>query len=70
LTFTFLFWTRCKFIDSRPVFYKNDKPLRIADDNDKKLFYKERSKENKKTYHEYPDMDFTLSISDLVKPSE
>lgn len=62
--------TFIKFIYSRPVFYKNDKPLRIADDDDKKLFYKERGKENKKTYHKYPDMDFTLSTSDLVKPSE
>jgi len=53
-------------INNVPYFYKTDVPLKLATDKETKEFYKLRSEENKKTDFTYPNLDFTISPSDLL----
>ena len=56
-----------KFVDEIPYFYTNNKILRTANSEDeKKEFYKNRSKENLNVGHNYPEFDYTISVSDVL----
>lgn len=52
-------------IDSIPYFYGTDKILKLADDDETRSFYLLRSKENKNINFIYPEIDYTISESDL-----
>lgn len=54
--------TFVKFIDDIPYFTKNFKQLILANDIEKKQFYKLKKLENDNIDYVYPDMNFTLSI--------
>jgi hypothetical protein len=59
--------TFINFRDSLPYFFPaNEKNLRIATDEEKKEFYKERSKENSSSDHNYGEIEYTISPSDLM----
>lgn len=58
--------TFVKFINEIPYIYDNTKILRIANDEDKKEFYKHRAKENQNIEYIYPDLDYTISVSDMM----
>ena len=68
--------TFIKFINNEPYFYppkknnedNNDelKKIRLADDNERKYFFKCRGFENKNVSYKYDDIDFTISPSDLM----
>jgi len=58
--------TFIQHINDLPYFYKTDKILRLANDEEVKNFYKLRSEENKSSDFKYPEMDFTISASDLM----
>jgi len=61
--------TFIQFKDNQP-FFPNGKPLQLADEAQKAEFYKLRGKENKKLDFEYPEIDYTISISDTLEPIE
>jgi hypothetical protein len=54
-----------EFIDNIP--YLNNKKIHLANDDEKIMFYKLRSSENKDMYFKYPDIDYTISESDLTE---
>lgn len=58
---------RCSktFIDKNLCF-KNNKPIRIANELEIKEMYKYKSLENKTIDFNYPEIDYTLSSSDLI----
>lgn len=56
--------TYVKFVDGLP--YIGNKILRLANDEEKKEYYKQRSKENKLIDHSYPEIDYTISVSDML----
>ena len=58
--------TFIKFIDQVSYFHPTDKILRMANDEEKKEFRKSKGIENIKIGYDYPDWDYTLSISDLI----
>lgn len=58
--------TFIKFIDEKPYFSENGKLLRLANDDERKEFYKNRSKENIHIGYIYPDIDYTISVSDML----
>lgn len=61
--------TFLSFINGIP--FLNNKVLKLANEDQKKNFYKLRSQENKSTNFSYPEgIDFTISPSDLVMPEE
>jgi hypothetical protein len=53
------------FINEIPFFSKNNKELRLANEIEKKQFYKYRSLENTTTDFIYPELDYTISKGDL-----
>ena len=61
--------TFVKFIDETAYFYPQMLVLRLADNSERKQFYKERGNENINFTHDYhyPSFDFTISSSDLMK---
>lgn len=48
--------------------YIGEKILRYVDGKESSEFYKMRSEENKKVDYEYPEIDYTISISDTFEP--
>jgi len=42
--------------------------LKLASENNKKEFYKLRSQENQQIDFVYPEINYTISPSDLIKP--
>jgi hypothetical protein len=63
--------TFIRFVDEIPYFHSNNKVLRIVANKDEaKEFYKHRSEENKKTEYNYPEIDYTISISDTLPVHE
>lgn len=58
--------TLIHFINEVPYFYNSNKELRLANENEKKEFYSLRSKENKTIGFVYPELDYTISRSDLM----
>ena len=61
--------TLIQFRDDVPVF-PNGTPLKMANDEEKLEFFKLRGEENKGMHFSYPDMYYTLSGGDLLKPKE
>lgn len=58
--------TYIKFMNEIPYFNSNSKVLKLANDDDKKEFYKQRSKENQEIEYVYPEIDYTISTSDML----
>lgn len=54
-------------INNIPYFYKTDNVLMLANNEECKDFYKLRGKENKSLEFKYPDINFTISASDLIQ---
>jgi hypothetical protein len=57
--------TFIKFINEIPYF-TNGKELVLADENEKKEFYKFRGQENKLIDYKYPELYYTISKSDML----
>ena len=58
--------TFVRFINEIPYLDSNNMVLRIANDDEKKEFYKCRGKENQNIEYTYPNLDYTISISDTM----
>jgi len=58
--------TYTKFINEIPYFSHNDKQLKLATDNEKKQLIIYKYKENNSINFVYPEIDYTLSLSDLM----
>jgi len=58
--------TLIQFIDRIPYFYPTKIKLRLADKYEEKEFYRYRSKENKSLKYVYPELDYSISKSDLM----
>ena len=58
--------TFIQFLDEIPYFYKTDRILKLANQAELKEFYSLRQKENKSIGFEYPELNYTISASDLI----
>lgn len=58
--------TNIYFKDKKAYFKSNNKELRIANETEAKEFYKLRRLENKSIYFTYPELEYTLSKSDII----
>jgi hypothetical protein len=58
--------TYIEFVNEIPYFYKTDKKLKLANEEEIKEFYKMRQTENKNSVFEYPEINYTISESDLL----
>lgn len=58
--------TYTKFINEIPYFARNDIRLELANDIQRKEFYKHRKLENVNIGHNYPEIHYTLSIADML----
>jgi hypothetical protein len=58
--------TFIKFIDNIPYFYPTNKILRIANENEKKELMKCKGIENNQIGYNYPVIDYTISIGDIL----
>lgn len=58
--------TFINFIDNIPYFYLTNRVLRLANETEKKEFMKLKGQENKNVEYVYPEMDYTISVSDIV----
>jgi len=58
--------TFVKFINNKPYINDSDISFKMASDDEKKAFYKQRGKENSNIEHTYPDINYTISKSDLM----
>jgi len=58
--------TFIKFIDNVPYIYPINRILKIADNNERTEFLKYKGKENSQSEYIYPQIDFTISKSDLL----
>lgn len=58
--------TYIEFINEIPYFYKTDKILKLANEEETKEFYSLRQKENKSIVFEYPEINYTISESDMI----
>ena len=58
--------TFIKFINEIPYFVSNNKILHMANEIEKKEFYKYRKIENNSIEYKYPSIDYTISPSDLI----
>jgi hypothetical protein len=61
--------TFIKFINEIPYFYKINKLLTLANDIEKKQFFQLKKLENINCDFNYYQIDFTISESDLIKPT-
>jgi hypothetical protein len=59
--------TFIQFLDEIPYFYKTDRILKLANQEEMKEFYSLRQKENKSIGFEYPELNYTISASDLIR---
>jgi len=53
-------------VNNIPLFHQTTNILKIANEEERKEFYKLRSEENKNLNFEYPDVTYTISISDIL----
>jgi len=60
--------TYIHFMNDLPYFSSNNNQLLLANEEQQKIFYKYRSQENKEINFSYPNIDFTISPSDLMLP--
>jgi hypothetical protein len=58
--------TYIEFVNEISYFYKTDKKLKLANEEETKEFYKMRQTENKSINFEYPEINYTISESDLL----
>ena len=58
--------TFVKIIDGVPYIQPSNSILRIANHNERNEFYKHKSKENLYTEFTYPEIDYTISKSDIL----
>ena len=61
--------TYIKFIDEIPYFTASGARLELANDSQRKEFYKHRKLENERIGYRYPEINYTISISDTLPPS-
>ncbi len=59
--------TFIQHIDDIPYIYPTNNILRLANDLETKEFYKLRSEENKNIESKYPEINYSISPSDLIK---
>ena len=59
--------TYLNFDQGQPSF-TDGTPLQLADEEQRKVFYKLRGQENKSLRFSYPKLDFTISPADLLMP--
>jgi len=59
--------TFIQHINDIPYFYQTTNILRVANDEECKDFYQLRSKENKNIEYKYPEINYTISPSDLLR---
>lgn len=57
--------TFINYCDGIPFFDNSDNILRLANDEEIKNFYKMRSQENREVNYKYPNLNYTISPSDL-----
>jgi hypothetical protein len=57
--------TFIQFINEIPYFYKTNRILKLANEEETKEFYTLRQKENKSIVFEYPELNYTISMSDM-----
>lgn len=55
------------YVNNNPFFYQTNNILKIANDEECKKFYKLRSEENKSSQFEYPEINYTISTSDIMR---
>lgn len=60
--------TFIEFRDNTPYFVGSDKILRLADDSERAQFCKFKKEENNRLDFIYPELDYTISASDLKLP--
>lgn len=53
-------------IDNVPYFDHTNAVLKFVNEEERKIFYKLRNEENKNTDFKYPEVTYTISISDLL----
>lgn len=58
--------TFIQHVDNIPYFHKTDKVLRLASDEEIKNFYRLRGEENKSSGFKYPEINYTISGSDML----
>jgi hypothetical protein len=58
--------TFVKFVGDIPYIHPSNKILRIANNNEKKEFFKHKGNENSRNECTYPEINYTLSISDTL----
>jgi hypothetical protein len=58
--------TFIKFIDNIPYFYPSKINLKLATDNEKKVFSKCKGQENSQEDYQYPEINYSISSSDLM----
>jgi hypothetical protein len=58
--------TFIRFVNELSYFYPTDRVLRPATKEERNEFYKLRSNENKLIRYVYPELDYTISVSDLM----
>jgi hypothetical protein len=58
--------TYIKFINEIPYFHNTNKILKLADEHETKEFYKLRGNENRSIEYTYPEINYTISVSDLM----
>ncbi|MEB3216407.1 MAG: hypothetical protein VKN72_09250 [Nostocales cyanobacterium 94392] len=51
-----------------PPFLTNGDLLRVANDEERKAFYKLKKQENEVINFNYPEINYTLSIGDTLEP--
>jgi hypothetical protein len=58
--------TFIQFRDEIPYFYRTDKVLRMASQDERREFYKHKSNENSCVGYVYPEIQYTISMSDML----
>lgn len=60
--------TLVRFVGGRPCFL-DGAPLTLADDEERRAFFRLRRRENEETDFSYPPIRYTISASDLMPPA-
>lgn len=59
--------TFIQFVNEIPYLYGTDKILRIANEEEKKQFRKYKGIENAQIGYDYPEIDYTISVGDMLQ---
>ena len=60
--------TYIDYNNAEPTFYPSGNILKLANETETREFYKKRSNENSSDTYTYEPINYTLSLSDLIKP--